>query len=96
MLDRRRHRLLDGQRIGADNKADIRPVSVGERVGGEWIIRTGLKPGEQVVVEGAQKVRPGMTVNPKPFVPAAPAAPAAASPAKADDKPAAPAPAAKG
>ncbi len=77
--------------IGADNKADIRPVSVGERVGGEWIIRQGLKPGEQVVVEGAQKVRPGMTVNPKPYVPAAPGATPPASPAKADDKPATPA-----
>ena len=77
--------------IGADNKADIRPVSVGERVGGEWIIRTGLKPGEQVVVEGAQKVRPGMTVNPKPYVPAAAGATPPASPAKADDKPATPA-----
>jgi membrane fusion protein (multidrug efflux system) len=82
--------------VGPDNKADIRPVSVGERIGTDWIITQGLQPGEQVIAEGTQKVRPGMTVNPKPFVPAAPAAPAAASPAKADDKPAAPAPAAKG
>jgi len=79
--------------IGADNKADIRPVTVGERIGSEWIISTGLQPGEKVIAEGTQKARPGMTVNPKPFVAGAPAA---ASPAKPEDKPAAPAPANKG
>jgi membrane fusion protein (multidrug efflux system) len=36
-----------------------------------WIIQDGLKPGERVVAEGAQNVRPGMQVNPKPFVPEA-------------------------
>ncbi len=85
--------------VGADNKVEIRPVTVGERIGTEWIVSTGLKPGEQVIVEGVQKVRPGATVSPKPFAPAT-AAPAAASPAKPAEtpaeKPAAPAPAAKG
>ena len=74
--------------VGADNKADIRPVTVGERIGSDWIITKGLQPGEQVIAEGTQKVRPGMTVNPKPFVPDAAAKP--------EDKPAAPAPASKG
>ena len=74
--------------VGADDKADIRPVTVGERIGSEWIISKGLQPGEQVVAEGTQKVRPGMTVTTKPFEPATPAA-------KADAKPAAPAPATK-
>jgi membrane fusion protein (multidrug efflux system) len=37
-------------------------------VGNEWIIDEGLKPGERVVAEGIQKVRPGMVVNPKPYV----------------------------
>jgi membrane fusion protein (multidrug efflux system) len=76
--------------VGADNKVDIRPVTVGERVGSEWVISSGLQPGERVIAEGTQKVRPGVTVNPQPFVPAA------ATPAPADQKPAAPAPAAKG
>jgi membrane fusion protein (multidrug efflux system) len=40
---------------------------VGDRVGNQWIIADGLKPGERVVAEGVQKVRPGMQVNPKPF-----------------------------
>ena len=78
--------------VAAENKVDIRPVTVGERVGSDWIISQGLQPGEQVIAEGTQKVRPGMTVNPKPFAPA----PAAASAAKPADKPAEPAPASKG
>ena len=40
----------------------------GERVGTLWVIEEGLHPGERVVVEGVQKVRPGMAVHPTPFV----------------------------
>ena len=50
-----------------ENKVSIRTVKVGDRVGAQWIIVDGLKPGERVVAEGVQKVRPGMQVNPKPF-----------------------------
>ncbi|NJD34147.1 MAG: efflux RND transporter periplasmic adaptor subunit [Betaproteobacteria bacterium] len=86
--------------VGADNKVEIRPVTVGERVGTEWIISGGLKPGESVVAEGTQKVKPGVTVSPKPFTPTPEAPAAAASPAKSAEKPAekpaAPTPAAKG
>ena len=53
--------------VGNDNKVSIRPVKVGERVGTQWIIDEGLKPGENVVAEGIQQVKAGMTVNPKPF-----------------------------
>jgi RND family efflux transporter MFP subunit len=53
--------------VGDDNKVSIRPVNVGERVGTEWIIEEGLKPGEKVVAEGTQRVKAGMTVDPKPF-----------------------------
>lgn len=53
--------------IGQGNKVDVRQVKPGERIGSEWIITEGLKPGETIVVEGTQKVRPGATVNPKPF-----------------------------
>ena len=53
--------------VGNDNKVSIRPVKVGERVGTQWIIDEGLKPGEKVVAEGIQRVKAGMTVNPKPF-----------------------------
>jgi RND family efflux transporter MFP subunit len=54
--------------VDSDSKADIRSVKVGERVGSMLIIEDGLKPGEVVVVEGAQKVRPGLLVSSKPFV----------------------------
>jgi membrane fusion protein (multidrug efflux system) len=50
--------------VGADNKASIRPVKVGERVGEMWIITEGLKPGERVVVEGQQKIKEGTPVTP--------------------------------
>ena len=53
--------------VDGDSKVSIRTVSVGDRVGNQWIIADGLKPGERVVAEGVQKVRPGMQVNPKPF-----------------------------
>jgi len=63
--------------VGADNKIDVRPVQAGERIGTDWLIDKGLQPGEQGVAEGAQKVRPGMTVIAKPFSPAAKPAPSA-------------------
>src|SRR5882762_9148737 len=53
--------------IDGENKVTIRAVTVGDRVGTNWIIADGLKRGERVVAEGVQKVRPGMQVNPKPF-----------------------------
>jgi hypothetical protein len=40
-------------------------VTVGDRTGSLWIIRDGLKAGEQVISEGTQKVREGSTVKPK-------------------------------
>ena len=51
--------------VSSGNTVEIRPVKVGDRVGSQWIIETGLKPGDTVVAEGIQKVRPGVIVNPK-------------------------------
>src|SRR6266850_2148705 len=53
--------------VGRDNKIEIRTVKVGDHSGAMWIIEDGLKPGETVVAEGTQKVRPGAVVNPQPF-----------------------------
>jgi len=53
--------------VTPENKVDIRPIKVGQRSGSLWIIDQGLRPGERVVVEGLQKVKAGMTVDPKPF-----------------------------
>jgi RND family efflux transporter MFP subunit len=49
--------------VGADNKVSIRAVKAGDRVGPMWIVESGVKPGEQVVVEGLQKVQNGGTVK---------------------------------
>ncbi len=53
--------------VDGDNKVSIRTVTVGDRVGSEWVIAGGLHRGERVVAEGVQKVRSGAKVNPKPF-----------------------------
>jgi RND family efflux transporter MFP subunit len=55
--------------VTPDNKASIRPVKVGERVGDKWIIQSGVQPEERVIVEGFQKVKEGAPVAPKPFQP---------------------------
>jgi membrane fusion protein (multidrug efflux system) len=54
--------------VDPGNKAGFRIVKVGDRVGTDWIITDGLKPGDQVIVQGFMKVREGTPVNPKPFV----------------------------
>jgi RND family efflux transporter MFP subunit len=54
--------------VGADNKVDVRSVTVGDRVDHRWIITSGLSAGDSVVVEGVQRMRTGVHVNPKPFV----------------------------
>jgi membrane fusion protein (multidrug efflux system) len=53
--------------VTPDSKASIRPVTVGERVGDMWIIKSGVQPSEQIIVEGFQKVREGSPVIPKPY-----------------------------
>jgi membrane fusion protein (multidrug efflux system) len=68
--------------VSPDNKATFRPVKVGERVGQNWVVTEGLKPGERVVAEGILKVQQaaaaapqlmkegGVPVSPKPYTPA--------------------------
>ncbi len=51
--------------VSNDNKVSMRPVTVGERVGALWVVESGVKPGELVIVEGLQKVRDGSTVKVK-------------------------------
>ena len=55
--------------ISSDGKAEIRPVKVGSRTGTDWVISSGLKAGEKVVVEGLQKVKAGAPVVAKPWTP---------------------------
>ena len=52
--------------VGSDHKVSMRAVKPGATVGTMWVIDEGLKPGEQVVVEGLQQIREGTLVTPKP------------------------------
>jgi membrane fusion protein (multidrug efflux system) len=49
--------------VEAGDKAALRPVTVSDRVGDFYIVTSGLKPGERVIVDGVQKARPGMPVK---------------------------------
>jgi RND family efflux transporter MFP subunit len=49
--------------VGPDNKVGIRAVTVGDRIGPLWIVESGVKAGELVVVEGLQKLQNGATVK---------------------------------
>ncbi len=51
--------------VGSDNKVSIRTVKLGPKTGPLVVVSEGLQPGDRVVVEGLQKVKDGMTVNPK-------------------------------
>ncbi|MGQ0751847.1 MAG: efflux RND transporter periplasmic adaptor subunit [Betaproteobacteria bacterium] len=61
--------VLDGPKgkfvyvVSADSKAEARPVEVGDWSGDGWIIHAGLKPGEQVIVDGVLKLGPGAPVK---------------------------------
>jgi membrane fusion protein (multidrug efflux system) len=65
--------------VGSDRKVSIRPVRVGTRTGSLWVVLEGVRPGDQVVVEGIQKVKEGMVVNPRPYSGEAAEKPAAGS-----------------
>src|SRR5882724_3909839 len=54
--------------VDAEKKVHIQPVHVGERSGNFWIIESGLEPGQSIVVQGLQKIRDGLAVNPTNFV----------------------------
>lgn len=72
--------------VGPGNKVEVKAVQTGPRVGSLWVIEKGLAPGDKVIVEGAEKVRPGMEVSPKEAAaepaPAATEKPAATEPGK--------------
>ena len=63
--------------LAAESKVQMRPVKVSSTVGDQWLVEEGLAAGERVIVEGLQKVRPGMPA--KVAEPAKVAAPAAAA-----------------
>jgi membrane fusion protein (multidrug efflux system) len=68
--------------VGSNNTVSMRTIKVGPRVGSFWVVESGLTAGENVVTEGLQRLREGMSVNTRP--------------AKAEAADAGPAPAGKG
>jgi membrane fusion protein (multidrug efflux system) len=50
--------------VTPDNKVEVRPIKTDTAAGDQWIVSSGLKSGERIMVEGLQKVQPGMVVNP--------------------------------
>jgi len=51
--------------VGSDNKIQNRTITVGPKVDDLWVVESGVKPGDRVVVEGLQRLRPGMVVTPR-------------------------------
>lgn len=68
--------------VGAENKAEARPLKLGPALGGEWIVEDGLEAGDKVIVEGSQKLQPGAVVAPEEWKPATQADATATQPAK--------------
>ncbi|MES2058148.1 MAG: efflux RND transporter periplasmic adaptor subunit [Pseudomonadota bacterium] len=66
--------------VGAGNKAELRSLKTARTVGDNWLVTSGLKSGDRVIVEGGQMLRPGMPVNPSPWNPNAPAKQPAGAP----------------
>lgn len=77
-VDTRRQALLVPQRavqelqgrnhvfvLGKDGTVELKQVTMGPRVGSDWVVDEGLAPGDTVVVEGGQRIRSGMKVAPK-------------------------------
>jgi membrane fusion protein (multidrug efflux system) len=60
--------------VGQDHKVEQRPIQLGRQIGQNYVVSKGLSAGENVIVQGVQKVRPGEIVNPQ----VAPAAPSSA------------------
>ncbi|MBW3690465.1 efflux RND transporter periplasmic adaptor subunit [Aeromonas dhakensis] len=65
--------------VTADNKVELREVQLGRIVGSDWVVESGLKAGERVIVAGLQKVKPGVVVAPAEQGAAAPSAQAPAN-----------------
>ena len=75
--------------VNAEGKAEPRQLKAERAIGNKWLVTEGLKAGDQLIVEGLQKIRPGVPVKPVPA--GSPSAaeqpgPAGAAPGKGDGK----------
>jgi len=53
--------------VNAEKKVEVRPVKIGPKIDGLRVVKEGLKGGEQIIVEGLMRVRPGIVVEAKPW-----------------------------
>jgi len=53
--------------VGAENKVELRSLTLDRAIGNQWLVAAGLAPGDQVIVEGLQMLRPGTVVKATPF-----------------------------
>ena len=74
---------------GKDGKAEQRPVEVGQWLGDDWFVDSGLAAGERVVVDGAIRVSAGASLKAAPYAPKSAAAPVAGTTGAVPDAPAA-------
>jgi membrane fusion protein (multidrug efflux system) len=49
--------------VGKDNKVEVRPVKVSRAIADKWLVEDGLQPDDKVIVDGLQKIGPGMPVR---------------------------------
>ena len=62
--------------VGPDNTVEQRVLKIDRSFGDQWLVNSGINPGDRVIIEGVQKTAPGREVTPVEIAPAAPAAPA--------------------
>jgi membrane fusion protein (multidrug efflux system) len=53
--------------VNADGRVEVRMLTLDRAIGDKWLVSSGLAPGDEVIVEGMQRVRPGMRVGIVPF-----------------------------
>jgi membrane fusion protein (multidrug efflux system) len=56
--------------VGANSMVEVRVLHTSRAVGNQWLVTEGLKPGDQVIVDNLQRIRPGAPVKPTPASPA--------------------------
>jgi membrane fusion protein (multidrug efflux system) len=70
LVPQRAVRELQGQYqalvLAADDTVEVRGITVGPRIGSDWLVESGLKAGDRLVLAGTQRLRGGMKVVPKP------------------------------
>jgi membrane fusion protein (multidrug efflux system) len=64
--------------VGADSKVESRIIVTDRALGDQWLVSSGLKAGDQVIIDNLQRIRPGAPVKPVLATAAAPASPATA------------------